>query len=183
MLALMRRADPLRGARVGAVAGLVGAYVKSLAEPPLQKLTEKAFPPTPEQKMMIGADPIGHQDRMPPAKMIEAADEALTGQTPSKDQKLKGQQVIHYTLGATLGAAYGALAAVNPAVTRGVGVPAGAVMYGLTHATAVPATGFQAWPWQLPIAAVLWESGSHLAFGLTTELTRRAIEAALDRLD
>lgn len=178
----MRQPQPLRGALVGAVAGLVGAYAKSLAEPPLQRLTEQFFPPTPQQKEMIGADPIGHQDRMPPAEMIEAAGEAL-GHEPTKDQKLQGQQVIHYALGALLGATYGTLAETTPQVTVGAGVPAGAVMYGLTHATAVPATGFQAWPWQLPVAAVLWESGSHLVFGLTTELTRLALNELLDRIE
>lgn len=173
----MSRNEIVKGALIGAVAGLVGAYVKAQVEPPLQRLTEHYFPPTPAQKKMTGADPIGRQDHMPPAEMVQAAADA-TGHDISKKEKLEAQQVIHYAMGAALGAAYGALAAANPRVAWGAGVPAGAVMYGLTHATAVPATGFQAWPWQLPLAAVLWEAGSHLAFGLTTELTRRGLTAA-----
>lgn len=170
----------LEAALIGAVAGLAGAWVKAQAEPPLQKLTEAYFPPTPGQKKMTGADPIGRQDHMPPAEMIQAAADA-TDHDITKKQKLAAQQAVHYAMGAALGAAYGVLAARDRRVSRGLGVPAGAVMYGLTHATAVPATGFQAWPWQLPLAAVLWEAGSHLAFGATTEVTRRGLSAGLDR--
>ncbi|MBZ9753372.1 DUF1440 domain-containing protein [Deinococcus sp. HMF7604] len=174
---------PVRSLLVGAVAGLIGAAVKAKVEPALQTLAEQAFPPTPAEKKMVGADPTGRQDHMPPAEMVEALGEQLTGKTPTKEEKLEGQQVIHYAMGAALGATYSALAAAQPAVTRGLGVPAGAVMYAMTHASAVPATGFQAWPWQLPRSAVVWEAASHLVFSLTTELVRRSLEAALDRLD
>ncbi|GGR19983.1 DUF1440 domain-containing protein [Deinococcus ruber] len=169
----------LKGALAGAVSGIVAAYLKSLAEPPLQTLTESIWPPTPAQKELVGADPKGHQDNMPPAVMVEAAAEKLEDTTLSKKQKLAYQQVIHYSLGAGLGAVYGALAEVQPGVTRGLGVPAGAVMYTLTHGTAVPATGFQRWPWELPTAAVAWESGSHLVYGAGLELGRRALRRLL----
>lgn len=174
----MKQPQLLSGILIGAVSGVVGAYVKSLAEPPLQTLAESLFPPTPAEKKMIGADISGRPDHMPPAEMVQAAADALETDI-SKPQKMAAQQAIHYTLGAGLGAVYGALAEISPAVTRGAGIPAGAVMYGLTHATAVPATGFQAWPWQLPPSAVLWEAGSHLAYGLTVELTRRRLVALL----
>ncbi len=172
--------QPFKGALAGAVAGIAAAYLKALAEPPLQKLTEGVWPPTAEQKKLVGADPIGHQDNMPPAVMLEAAAEQLADTELSKKQKLAYQQVVHYTLGALLGAMYGALAEYEPKVTGGLGVPAGAVMYLCTHATAVPATGFQRWPWQLPHAAVAWESGSHLVFGAGLELARRPLRRLLD---
>ncbi|MDV6375825.1 DUF1440 domain-containing protein [Deinococcus arenicola] len=175
-----KRPQPLRGILVGAVAGMAGAYLKSAAEPPLQTLTEHYFPPTNAEKLMIGADPTGRIDHMPPAEMIEAAAQA-TGHEISKGQKLAAQQMVHYTLGAGLGAAYGLLAEYQPAVTRGAGVPAGAVMYVLTHGSAVPATGFQNPPWKLPLSAVLWEAGSHLVFGLGVELGRRALMALLKK--
>ena len=66
-----------------------------------------------------------------------------------------------------------------PAPVPERGVPAGAVMYLLTHATAVPAIGFQRWPWQLPRAAVAWESGSHLVFGAGLETARGPIRKLL----
>ncbi|AZI44734.1 DUF1440 domain-containing protein (plasmid) [Deinococcus psychrotolerans] len=176
----MKQPQILSGMLIGAVSGVVGAYVKSFVEPPLQTLAESIFPPTPAEKKMIGADISGRPDHMPPAEMVQAAADAA-GTNLSRPQKMAAQQAIHYTLGAGLGAVYGALAEISPAVTRGAGAPAGAVMYGLTHATAVPATGFQAWPWQLPPSAVLWEAGSHLAYGLSVELTRRSLIALLQR--
>ena len=176
-----RRPEPefWKGLLVGAVAGAASSYLKALAEPPLQKLAEGVWPPTPAQKELVGADPIGHQDNMPPAVMVEAAAESLADTELSRKQKLAYQQVIHYTLGTLLGATYGVLAEYHPAVTRGLGVPAGAVMYLCTHATAVPATGFQRPPWQLPRAAVAWESGSHLVFGAGVELIRRPLRKLL----
>ena len=171
--------EPLKGALAGALAGMAAAYLKALAEPPLQKLTEGVWPPTAEQKELVGADPVGHQDNMPPAVMLEAAAEEVMDTELSKKQKLAYQQVVHYTLGAFLGAFYGALAEYQPNVTGGLGVPAGAVMYLCTHATAVPATGFQRWPWQLPPAAVAWESGSHLVFGAGLELVRKPLRGLL----
>lgn len=171
--------DPLKGALAGAAAGIAAAYLKALAEPPLQKLTEGVWPPTAEQKELVGADPIGHQDNMPPAVMLEAAAERLADTELSKKQKLAYQQVVHFTLGAVLGAVYGVLAEYEPKATSGLGIPAGAVMYLCTHATAVPATGFQRWPWQLPRAAVAWESGSHLVFGAGLELVRTPLRRLL----
>jgi putative membrane protein len=178
----MKQPNLIRGALIGAVAGVLGSYAKALAEPPLQTLTEAWFPPTPAEKKMIGADPSGRLDHMPPAEMIQAAADAAH-RPISKQDKLRDQQFIHYGVGAGTAAVYGALAEVYPGVTRGQGVPAGAVLYGLTHASAVPATGFQAWPWQLPVAAVLWEALSHLVFGLTVEVTRQALTALVERLD
>jgi putative membrane protein len=175
-----KQPDPLKGALAGALAGAAASYLKALAEPPLQRLTEDLWPPTAAQKELVGADPIGHQDNMPPAVMIEAAAEELADTRLSKKQKLAYQQVVHYAMGTALGAVYGALAEYQPGVARGLGMPAGAVMYLLTHASAVPATGFQKWPWQLPRAAVAWESGSHLVFGAGVELVRKPLRKLLD---
>jgi putative membrane protein len=171
--------EPLKGALAGAVAGILSSFLKALAEPPLQKVAEGIWPPTAVQKEMVGADPTGHLDNMPPAVMVEAAAENLADTTLSRKQKLAYQQVIHYTMGALLGALYGVLAEYEHPVTRGLGVPAGAAMYLMTHATAVPATGFQRPPWQLPRAAVAWEAGSHLVFGAGLELARRPIRKLL----
>ncbi len=176
---LTRQENLFKGALAGALAGVLAAFLKALAEPPLQKVAEGVWPPTAAQKEMVGADPTGHLDNMPPAVMLRTAAEELADATLSRKQTLALQQVVHYALGASLGAVYGALAEVQPGVTRGLGVPAGAVMYLLTHATAVPATGFQRWPWQLPRAAVAWESGSHLVYGAGLETARGPIRKLL----
>ena len=78
----MPRPHIARGLLVGAVAGLAGAFVKSLVEPPLQTAAEAAFPPTAAQKNLPGADIQGHPERMPPATMAQRA----TDQTLSKEE-------------------------------------------------------------------------------------------------
>jgi hypothetical protein len=50
----------------GAATGLVAAWIKALSEPRLQRITERLWPPTPEQKEMVGTDPAGHPDNAPP---------------------------------------------------------------------------------------------------------------------
>ena len=59
-------------------------------------------------------------------------------------------------------------------------MPAAAVLFGATHATTLPALGLQADPDDLPEAWWVWEFGSHLVYGLTVDLVRRAVRSVLD---
>ena len=167
-----------KGALAGLAGGLVGTFVKSQAEPLLQKLGEDLFPPSHREKEQPGADVTGHPDRMPPATMAqEVTDEA--GVTLSRDQKLTAQEGIHWAFGTTAGVAYG-VAAEFTAAEAGLGVPAAVALFGATHGTTLPALGLQADLDELPKAWWVWEFGSHLVYGLTVELVRRGVRSALD---
>ena len=159
-------------AAVGVAAGLGASWIKVLVEAPMQRAGEKVFPPHPGQKDAVGADPGGHPERMPPAHIAGGAWLRLTGEQLGREELLKVQTVIHYTFGAAVGAAYALLARRFPAVTGGGGAPAGAVLYGMTHASLVPALGVQPFPHQLPRAAFVWEGGSHVVFGMAMEAGR-----------
>ena len=163
-----------KGAAAGLVAGLVGAWVKSQVEPPLQRLAESVAPPTHREKEQPGADIAGKPERMPPATLAQD----LTDETLSTDEKLRAQEGIHYAFGGGAGLAYGVLAETLP-VTAGFGMPAAAALWAGTHLTTLPAAGLSADPDELPASAHLWELGSHLVFGLTVDLVRRAVRAAL----
>ena len=41
-------------AAAGAATGVVAAWIKALSEPRLQQVTERLWPPKPEQKEMVG---------------------------------------------------------------------------------------------------------------------------------
>ena len=120
-------------------------------------------------------DPAGRPENMPPAVLIGRAATALGHRGLTAAQRVRAQQAIHYGFGVALGGAYVAAACRWPAVARGRGALAGLAIYAGTHGSLLPALGVQRPPWQLPPAAVAWESTSHAVFGTALEATRRVL--------
>jgi putative membrane protein len=159
---------------MGAVVGAAASWVKSLSEPRLQELFERLVQPTAVEKELVGADPTGHPERMPPAEVADRLARRVSGHGLSQQQRVSVLNPVHYAFGVAIGVAYVAAARRWPAVARNLGVPAGLAIYGSTHASALPMLRIQEPPWKLPIAAVLWEGTSHVVFGLALEGFRRA---------
>lgn len=160
---------------IGAAVGVAASWVKAVSERRLQGLFERVVHPTAPEKELVGADPTGHPDRMPPAEIADHLVRRVRGHGLSKRQRVSVLNPVHYSFGAALGVAYVGVARRWPSVTRGVGVPAGLAIYGCTHASALPIAGIQEPPWKLPASAVLWEGTSHALFGLALEGFRRAV--------
>jgi putative membrane protein len=165
---------------MGAAVGIAASWVKSLSEPRLQQLFERLVQPTPIEKELVGADPTGHPERMPPAEVADRLARRVSGHGLSRQQRVSVLNPLHYMFGAALGAAYVYAARQWPAVTRDLGIPAGLTIYGATHASALPILRIQEPPWRLPLAAVLWEGSSHLVFGLALEGFRRTFAGLAD---
>ncbi|WP_420455781.1 DUF1440 domain-containing protein [Rubrivirga sp.] len=166
-----------KGAVAGLAGGLVGTWVKSQAEPVLQDLGERWFPPTHAEKERPGADVQGHPDRMPPSTLAQEATDVV-GVTLSRDETLEAQGAIHWAFGTSAGVAYGVLAEVSDAEV-GFGVPAAAVLFAATHGTTLPAADLQADPDRMPTAWWVWELDSHLVYGFAVDLVRRGVRRAL----
>jgi uncharacterized membrane protein YagU involved in acid resistance len=149
--------------------------VKALSERRLQGLFERLIRPTAPQKELVGADPGGHPDRMPPAEIADRVVRRVKGHGLSQQQRVSVLNPVHYSFGAALGVAYVGAAQRWPPVTRGLGVLAGLAIYASTHASALPIARIQQPPWKLPKSAVLWEGTSHVLFGLALEGFRRAL--------
>src|SRR5215469_10776746 len=162
---------------IGAAVGIAASWVKALSEPRLQGLFERLIQPTAAEKELVGADPSGHPDRMPPAEVADRLASRITGHGLSRQQRVSVLNPVHYTFGAALGVAYVGAARRWPALTRGLGILAGLLIYGSTHASALPILRIQEPPWKLPASAVLWEGTSHMVFGLALEGFRRAFVA------
>ena len=160
-------------ALVGAVASLPASKFKALTESPLQLAAETLWSPTAQDRELVGTDPTGHIENMPPAVLADRAARRLGRGPLTRQAKLTIQNVVHYGTGAMTGAAYGVLAEVFPSVTAGGGTAAGVAVYAVGHGTALPLLRVQEPPWRLPRAAVLWEFTSHLLFGLVLELARQ----------
>lgn len=159
----------------GLAAGVGASWVKAMSEPPLQRLFEGLVPPEASQKELVGADPAGHPDRMPPAVLADRLARLAGRGGLTTSQRVLALKLIHYGFGALLGVGYVRVAERWPALTRGLGAPAGLVIYTATHGSALPAARIQEPPWRLPASAVLWESSSHVVFGVALEVLRRAL--------
>lgn len=160
-------------ALVGAAASIPASMIKALTESPLQRAAELLWPPTAQDRELVGTDPTGHIENMPPAVLADRAARRLGRGPLTRQARLRLQNVIHYGTGVMAGVAYGVLAEAFPSVTAGTGVAAGVGVYAAGHGTALPLLRVQEPPWRLPRAAVLWEFTSHLVFGLVMELARR----------
>jgi hypothetical protein len=90
----------------GVIVGLTASWIKALTEPALQSAAERILPPSPEQKLEVGADPSGRPENMPPAVLADRAVRAIDHHGLSTPQRLRAQRVIHYGFGAGLGIAY-----------------------------------------------------------------------------
>jgi putative membrane protein len=168
-----------RTALLGAVASIPASKLKALSELRLQRAAEKLWPPSELQKQLVGADPTGHLENMPPAVLADRMARRFGCGPLDTGTKLRVQQAIHYTFGAIFGGVYGVLAEAFPFATAGAGTVAGAGLYAASHGSTLPLLGVQAPPWCLPRAAVAWELTSHLLFGAVLEFGRRGVRRVL----
>lgn len=137
----------------GLVAGLLGGVVGSGAK----LIGEAIYPPRTQ-----GQEP-------PPAVLAEK----LAGHPLSAQQKTLATQAFHWTTGAGIGAAYGAVAEVFPVVTIGYGLAFGmAVLLG-THETLLPLLGLDKPPTQQPLREHSSEVLTHGFYGFSVEAVRR----------
>ena len=158
---------------LGAVASIPASKLKAVSERQLQRAAEALWPPSESEKELVGADPTGHLENMPPAVLADRVARYLGYGPLDAETKLRIQNAVHYGFGACAGSAYGALAEAFPAVTAGAGTAAGAGLYMTSHGSTLPLLRIQEPPWRLPRAAFAWELASHLLFGVVLELTRR----------
>ena len=166
-------------ALIGVAASIPATKFKGITEGPLQRAAEALWPPTEHEKQLVGADPTGHLENMPPAVLADRVARRLGRGPLDTPTKLRTQTVVHYTFGAVLGGVYGAVADAFPAATTAAGAAAGAGLYAASHGTTLPLLRIQEPPWRLPRAAFAWEFTSHLLFGLALELGRRSASRAL----
>jgi putative membrane protein len=166
-------------ALIGAAASIPASKFKGITESPLQRAAEALWPPSDHEKQLVGADPTGHLENMPPAVVADRVARHLGYGPLDNATKLRIQNAIHYSFGAFAGSVYGALAEAFPPATAGVGTAAGAGLYLASHGSALPLLGVQEPPWRLPRAAFVWEFTSHLLFGAALEMSRRGVRRAL----
>ena len=149
------KADILKGAVAGLVGGLVATGVKTLAE--------EVFPPRPPE---AESPPVTAAKKVLGAERVEGREDSF-------------EEAIHWTFGTLTGGVYGALAEEVPAAGAGYGLPFGVALFTSTHGTALPLLGLEGGPFRIPVGRQANELTTHLFYGLTADLTRRAVRRLL----
>ena len=119
------------------------------------------------------------EDENATVKAAEAISGGVFGHELQQSEKKPAGAAVHYAFGAVSGGVYGALAEVTPQVTTGAGVPFGAAFWLLADEISVPLLGFAKGPTAYPVSTHVYALASHLVYGATTELSRRAIRHVL----
>jgi len=112
-------------------------------------------------------------------KTARVISEGVFGHELTESEKKPAGAVVHYAFGAASGGLYGALAEVAPQVTAGAGIPFGAAFWVIADETAVPLLGLAKGPTEYPLSTHAYSLASHLVYGLTAEMSRRAVRHVL----
>jgi hypothetical protein len=185
-----REGDVLKGLAAGVVGGLAAAWTmnqfqallsKTLAGEERSHGAQSMQQGTPDEGVgaELAAEGKDEEDDTAPARLANAISVGVTGRELSKGEKEFAGTVLHYAMGVTSGAIYGAVAEGLPLVTVGAGLPFGAAVWTVADEGIVPAAGLSKSPTEYPLSIHLYAFASHLVFGLTTELVRKGVRAAL----
>ena len=109
----------------------------------------------------------------------KAISKNVFGHELQESEKQPAGAAVHYAFGTLSGGVYGALAEVTPQVTSAAGLPFGAGFWLLADEVSVPLLGLSKGPTEYPVSTHVYSLASHLVYGLTAELSRRAVRSAL----
>lgn len=185
-----RGGDALKGLAAGVVGGFVGAAVMNQFQALLGKVMAGEERSHGAQSLQQGSPPRGvgrelralgkdEEDDDAAERLANAVSVGVSGRELPERAKEAAGVALHYAMGATSGAIYGALAEVVPQVTAGAGLPFGAGVWLVADEGVVPAAGLSKSAAEYPPAIHAYAFASHLVYGLTTELVRRAVRSAL----
>ncbi len=160
--------DVVKGAVAGLIGGLVASFVMSEFQTLLSKLSEE------EKK--------SKKKKEEPAnvKAAEGISKAVFDHRLKKSEKEPAGEAAHYAMGATSGLIYGIASEIAPMTTVGLGLPFGAAVWLVADDVVVPALGLAKPATQYPLSTHAYALSSHLVYGLTTDLVRRAVRDLLD---
>ncbi len=185
-----REGDVWKGLAAGVVGGLVASAVMNQFQALLSKLVEGEDRAHGAQSLQQGSPHQGvgrelqargkdDEDDDAPQRLANAISVGVFDHELTKSEKDMAGTAFHYAMGATSGALYGAVAEVVPGVKAGVGMPFGAAVWVIADEGVVPAAGLSKSPAEYPLSIHAYAFASHLVYGLTTELVRRAVRSAL----
>ena len=116
-----------------------------------------------------------------PASIKVAENVAATVADTALDEREQdvGGTLVHYLFGATTGALYGIAAERNEGAAAFAGMPFGIAVWLAADEIGLPLLGLSRNPTAYPASRHVASFGSHLVFGLTTDIVRRTASALL----
>ncbi len=125
--------------------------------------------------------PVRSEEAETPPVVLANKVKKSMGKDPVRDEN-KGlvSDAIHWTFGTSVGAAYGALAANNPAISSGLGLPFSLGFWTVTHGSTIPMLGLEPYPVNVRMDYAWNEFAGHLLYGVTLEVVRRTTLAVID---
>lgn len=182
--------DVLKGLAAGVVGGLVASAAMNGFQILLSRLFEGEERSHGAQSLQQGSPHKGVGRELQAEGKDEATDDATerlanaisvsaTERELTEREKNVAGTALHYAMGTTSGAVYGAVAELMPEVSAGAGLPYGVAVWLIADEVIVPAAGLSKEPAEYPLSIHVYSLSSHLVFGLTTELVRRAVRKVL----
>ena len=179
--------DVWKGAAAGLVAGFVASWTMNQFQAAWSKAAEGFEKPHGAQSMQpsegenAGQTSEENKENQDDAtvKAARAISEGIFGHALKESEKKAAGAVVHYAFGTATGGLYGAVAELAPEGTTGMGLPFGAAFWLVADETAVPLLGLSKPPSEYPASTHAYALASHLVFGLTAEIVRRALRNAL----
>jgi hypothetical protein len=178
-------ADVLKGLVVGLASGFVASWTMNQFQAAWTRIAEGAEKSHGAQSMQPSEGSNGNQENdtaeqddatVETAKVISRN---VFGHELKESEKEPAGAAVHYAFGTVTGGLYGALAEVSPQVTVGAGIPFGAAFWLIADEVTVPLLGLSKGPTEYPVSTHAYALASHLVYGVTAELSRRALRQVL----
>src|ERR1700749_1861817 len=182
--------DVWKGLASGGVGGLVASAVMHEVQGAFGRLIEGEERSHGAQSLQQGSPEHGAGRELrergsdeeaadAPERLANAISVGLFDRELTKGEKEKAGTALHYAYGASMGALYGAAAELAPRVTACEGTLFGAAVWGTAGEGVVAPPGLSKKPTEYPLSIHAYALASHLVYGLTTEVVRRAVRNAL----
>jgi putative membrane protein len=178
-----RRKRLVRGTLAGIAGGFAASWVMNVFMSKVGgKLTESLM--SDEDRLQQRLQQEEQRDQQEPKedatmKAAEGIVHTVTGgRHLSHEERKQAGPVVHYVFGALAGGLYGALAECTSWTSLGFGTVYGALLYASADLIGVPVFDLAPSPTEQPIAAQATPLAAHLVYGATTDMVRRAIQAA-----
>lgn len=183
----MRNQEPSiwKGMVAGLAGGLVASWTMNQFQEAWTRIAEGKEKPHGAQSMQPSEGSQGEQGQdseeseNATVKTAEAISEGVFGHELQESEKEPAGAAVHYAFGTLSGAMYGALAEVTPQVTTAAGLPFGAGFWLLADEITVPLLGLSKGPTEYPVSTHVYSLASHLVYGMTAELSRRALRRVM----
>lgn len=168
-----RDSNPVLGAVAGAIGGVAASWAmiqfnKALGgtdDPRANRHRRRATPSDMDATL---------SDKPASIKVAENVAEPVVRRELDEREEDVGGTLVHYAFGAAMGALYGAATEWKPSAAAMAGLPFGIAVWVAADEIGLPVTGLSKKPTDYPASRHLSSFGSHLVFGLATELVRRS---------